>query len=96
MRYFHRTSLPIGDVLAEADRFFSAGRTAEAAGPRKRMYVGPTGRIGVAVQAEGGHYTLITIETDQVGESEADKHAKRFMATVHTRVEPTHPLRGAF
>ena len=96
MRYFHRTSLGIDQVLAEADRFFSGGRTTAEPGPRKRVFVGPTGRISVTVQAEGGHYTLITVDTDQVGESEADKHAKRFLATVHTRVEPTHELRGAY
>ena len=31
------------------------------------------------MQAEGGHYTLVTVETNQVGESEADKLAKRFL-----------------
>ncbi|MSR05624.1 MAG: hypothetical protein EXR93_00925 [Gemmatimonadetes bacterium] len=95
MRYFHRTSLGIDQVLAEADRFFSPGRTAEPAA-RKRVFTSPTGRIGVTVTAEGGHYTLITIETDQMGESEADKHAKRFLATVHAKVEPGYELRGAF
>jgi hypothetical protein len=45
---------------------------------------------------EGGHYTLITIDTDQVAESEADKLAKRFLAVVHTRAEPDHELRGAY
>lgn len=96
MRYFHRTSLPIDAVLAEADSFFAAGRTTDPSGQRSRVFAGPTGRIAVTAQAEGGHYTLITIETDQMAESEADKAAKRFMATVHTRVEPGHQLRGAF
>ena len=96
MRYFHRTSLPIDAVLAEADRFFAAGRTTAGSGHRSHVFSGPTGRITVTAQAEGGHYTLITIDTDQMGESEADKAAKRFMATVHTRVEPDHQLRGAF
>ena len=50
----------------------------------------------VSVAMEGGHYTLITIETDQVAESEADKLAKRFLSVVHTRAEPDHELRGAY
>jgi len=96
MRYFHRTPLAINRVLAEADRFFGAGRTTVESGAGRRVFVGPTGRISVSVQAEGGHYTLVTLDTDQMGESEADRHAKRFLATVHTRVEPTHELRGAY
>ena len=43
----------------------------------------------MTVQAEGGHYTLVTVETNQVGESEADKLAKRFLTLVHTMAEPT-------
>jgi hypothetical protein len=54
------------------------------------------GRITIQVTAEGGHYTLITAETDQVGESEADKLAKRFLGVVHKRMEPEHALRGAY
>lgn len=96
MRYFHRTSLSLDRTLAEADRFFSAGRTTDESGPRHRVFAGPTGHIRVAVEAEGGHYTLVTVDTDQMGESEADKQAKRFLATVHTKVEPSHELRGAY
>jgi len=48
------------------------------------------------VQAEGGHYTLVTVDTDQVGESEADKLAKRFLTLVHTRAEPGHRPIGAY
>ena len=46
--------------------------------------------------AEGGHYTLVTVETDQVGESEADRLVKRFLALVHQKVEPSHVVRGAY
>jgi hypothetical protein len=48
------------------------------------------------VQAEGGHYTLVTVDTNQVGESEADKLAKRFLTLVHTRAEPSHRPIGAY
>jgi len=83
-------------VLSEADRFFAPGRSVTESGPRRRVFSGASGRITLTARAEGGHYSLVTIETDQVGESEADKHAKRFLAVVHTRVEPAHELRGAY
>jgi hypothetical protein len=50
----------------------------------------------VSVRAEGGHYTFIDVLTDQVGESEIDKLAKRFLAELHRKVEPAHELRGAY
>lgn len=96
MRYFHRTSLAAEAVLAEADRFFGARLSPAGNAARQRAYSGSLGRITVQVAAEGGHYTLVTVETDQVGESEADKLAKRFLAVVHQRVEPEHEVRGAY
>ena len=63
--------------------------------PRRRLH-GTIGQIGVTVQADGGHYTLVTVETNQVGESEADKLAKRFLTLVHTMAEPTHRPIGAY
>ena len=70
--------------------------TAEAEQPRRLEFTGTIGRITVTVMAEGGHYTLVTVETDQVGESEADKLAKRFLTKVHTIAEPTHRPIGAY
>ena len=96
MRYFHRSSVPLDDVLAEADRYFGARLQSEASEGRSRTFSGTLGRISIDVQAEGGHYTLVTVETDQVGESELDKLAKRFMSTVHQRAEPGHEIRGAY
>jgi hypothetical protein len=52
--------------------------------------------VAVSVEAEGGHYTRITVETNQVGESEVDKLAKRFLTLVHTKAEPGHAPRGAY
>ena len=96
MKYFHRTHLTPDEVLAGADQFF--GTTLAPAGeePRRRQFTGSIGRIKVSVQAEGGHYTLVTVETDQVAESEADKLAKRFLTLVHTRAEPGHRPIGAY
>lgn len=96
MRYFHRTSVTIEEVLAEADRFFGSQLEQVEAAERARTYAGTIGKITVSVEAEGGHYTLVTVTTDQVGESEADKLAKRFLAMVHKQVHPEHEVRGAY
>lgn len=96
MKYFHRTHLAPDDVLAAAPRFFGTFLAPVEEGPRRRQFSGTIGRISVTVQAEGGHYTLVTVETNQVGESEADKLAKRFLTMVHTMAEPTHRPIGAY
>jgi hypothetical protein len=96
MRYFHRTSLSPDEVLEEADRYFPSLAAASESGDRHRVFSGTIGRIIMRVQAEGGHYTLITLETDDVGESESDRVAKRFLTTVHKRLEPTHVARGSY
>ena len=96
MKYFHRTHLPPGEVLAGAGSFFGGTLAQVGEQPRQRQFAGTIGRITVSVQAEGGHYTLVTVETDQVGESEADKLAKRFLTMVHTKAEPSHRPIGAY
>ena len=48
------------------------------------------------VRPEGGHFTQVTLATDQVAESELDKYAKRFLATLHARAEPGYEVRGAY
>ena len=96
MRYFHRSSVSPDVALSEADRFFGGSLAPSSSEARARVFSGTIGKIMVSVAMEGGHYTLITIETDQVAESEADKLAKRFLSVVHTRAEPDHELRGAY
>jgi len=83
-------------VLEEADKYFPARVNLTDSGRRYRSYAGSVGSISLRVEAEGGHYTLVTVETDQVGESEADKIAKRFITMVHQRLEPSHLARGAY
>lgn len=96
MRYFHRTpSSPI-DVLALARSFFGSRLAPSEESPRRLAYRGNLGKVTVSAKAEGGHYTLVEVETDQVGEAEVDKLAKRFLAEVHRQVEPTHEVRGAY
>ncbi len=77
-------------------RYFHRTALSADAATRARSFSGTIGRVTIRVTAEGGHYTLVTVETDQVGESEADKLAKRFLAVVHQRLEPGHALRGAY
>ena len=96
MKYFHRSHLDPDAVLARAAEFFGAKLAPAEERPRRRAWAGAIGRIGVAVQAEGGHYTLITLDTDQVGESEADKLAKRFLTVLHTFEHPSHRPIGAY
>lgn len=96
MQYFHRTSVAPEQVLEAAKRFFGA-RLAPAEETARRLgYGGGIGRITLSARAEGGHYTLVQVRTDQVGESELDKLAKRFLAEVHRLAEPEHQIRGAY
>ena len=96
MKYFHRTSVAPDEVLARATTFFGARLTPAEEQPRRRRFAGTIGQVSVTVQAEGGHYTLVTVETNQVGESEVDKLAKRFLTIVHTMAEPKHRPIGAY
>lgn len=96
MRYFHRTSLAPADVLADAKSYFGARLAPSEESPRRLAFRGALGKVTISARAEGGHYTFIDVQTDQVGESELDKVAKRFLAEVHRRVEPAHEVRGAY
>lgn len=96
MRYFHRTSVSPDAVLASATAFFGNRLTPVEEAARRRRFTGTVGKLGVSVEAEGGHYTRVTIETDQPGESELDKLAKRFLTTVHAKADPAHMVRGAY
>ena len=96
MKYFHRTSITADQAVERATGFFGTRLTPTEETPRRRGFSGTIGALTMTVQAEGGHYTLIVIETDQPGESELDKLAKRFLTMVHTMADPTHQARGAY
>jgi hypothetical protein len=96
MRYFHRTSLSPDSVLEAARRYFGARLAPSEEAPRRLSYSGAIGKIAVSARAEGGHYTFIDVQTDQMGESELDRLAKRFLAEVHQQAEPAHEVRGAY
>ena len=96
MRYFHRTTLSPDTVLTHVKTFFGARLAPADEAARRRTYAGPLGRVTIAARPEAGHYTFVEVATDQVGESELDRLAKRFLAELHRQVEPNHELRGAY
>ncbi len=96
MRYFHRTTLTPEAVLTHAKAFFGTRLAPADEAARRRTYAGALGRVTIAARAEGGHYTFVEVATDQVGESELDRLAKRFLAELHRQAEPSHELRGAY
>lgn len=96
MKYAHRTHLAPERALAEAARFFGARLGPVAEEPRRLAFAGAVGRVSVSVATDGGHANVVTVETDQVGESEADKLAKRFLTLLHAHEDPTHRPIGAY
>ena len=96
MKYFHRAHLAPDDVLARATDFLGRRLTPVEESARRRRFSGAIGQVTLSVQAEGGHYTLVTVETNQVGESEADKLAKRFLTELHTLEHGSHRPIGAY
>jgi hypothetical protein len=93
MRHFHRTQLLPADVLVEADAFFPAlGLTAGAVAERARTFSGARGTQRLHVRPEGGHYTFVEADTDQMGESRMDRNVKRFFVRLHRRADPAHSL----
>lgn len=96
MRYYHRTSIPAERVLEAAKAYFGTRLAPAEETPRRRAWRGALGHVSVGARAEGGHYTLIEVQTDQVGEAELDRLAKRFLSEVHQLAEPAHQVRGAY
>ena len=93
MRHFYRSHLAPADVLAAADRFFpDLGVVQRTTAPRSRTYAGPLGALKLSVKSEGGHYTFVEVNTDQMGESRLDRNVKKFFVTLHRREDPAHEL----
>ena len=91
MRLFHRTSVGPAAVIEQADRFFHAlGLAASSSEDRARTFSGPLGTMTLRVRMEGGHYTLVEVETDQIGESRLDKNVKKFFVALHRLADPSH------
>ena len=97
MRHYHRTHVTPASVLAAADEFFpTLGLTRQATGERSRSYGGELGTAKLTAKPEGGHYTVIEVETDQMGESRLDRNVKRFFVRVHRQADPSHKLAAAY
>jgi hypothetical protein len=97
MRHFHRTHLVPADVVVAADEFFATlGMTASPTGSRSRSYSGPLGAMTLLVRPEGGHYTFVEANTDQIGESRLDKNVKKFFVALHRRADPSHKLTAGY
>jgi hypothetical protein len=97
MRHFYRTHLVPAAVIAAADRFFPTIELAPTAtAPRARTFTGPLGTMTLSARPEGGHYTFVEVETDQMGESRLDRNVKRFFVTLHREADPAHKLEAAY
>ena len=97
MRLFHRTSVPPAAVMELADAHFTAlGLKPTHSAARSRTYTGPLGTMTLAVRMEGGHYTFVEVETDQIGESRLDKNVKRFFVALHRKADPAHALEAGY
>src|ERR1700755_1861652 len=93
MRHFYRSHMNLADVLASADVFFPGiGLTQTTTAPKSRTYSGPLGALKLSVRAEGGHYTFVQVDTDQMGESRMDRNVKRFFVALHRTEDPSHEL----
>jgi hypothetical protein len=97
MRHFYRSHLAPAEVLALADRFFSEIELAQqTTAPRTRTFSGALGTMKLAVKSEGGHYTFVEVDTDQMGESRLDRNVKRFFVTLHRTEDPSHALDASY
>jgi hypothetical protein len=96
VKYFHRTTVTPDAAIARAAAVFGGRLAPVSEGARSRSWSGALGTVAVTAAPEGGHYTLVTVSTDQPGESELDKLAKRYLGEVHVLAEPGHELRGAY
>jgi hypothetical protein len=96
MQYFYRSHATPEAALAFARSFFPGRGLPGNVSGDDAAFSDARGTIKVHVEIEGGHYTLVTVGTGDVGESEIDKVAKRFLAELHTLDEPSHLVRGAY
>ena len=97
MRLFHRTHLVPADVVQAADTFFPKLELAlKEQGARMRVFTGALGTMRLTVKPEGGHYTFVEVETDQIGESRLDKNVKKFFVHLHRTADPSHSLEAGY
>ena len=96
MQYFYRAHTRPERVLALAQTYFVGHGFAGGSEGDDASYSDMRGHVTLKNESEGGHYTRVTVATDDVGESELDKVAKRFLSELHAAEEPGHVVRGAY
>ncbi|MEJ7810482.1 MAG: hypothetical protein WKG32_08760 [Gemmatimonadaceae bacterium] len=97
MRHYHRTHVTADSVLSLADTYFAKlGLALSGTADRSRTFAGPLGALTLRVGSEGGHYTRIDVDTDQMGESRLDRNVKRFFVQVHRAADSTYTLQAAY
>jgi hypothetical protein len=45
---------------------------------------------------EGGHYTFVQADTDQMGESRLDRNVKKFFVRLHRTEDPSHQIAASY
>jgi hypothetical protein len=97
MRHFYRSHVAPADVLTAADAFFpTIGLSQSTTTPRARTFTGTLGTLNLSAKPEGGHYTFVQAETDQMGESRLDRNVKRFFVSLHRTEDPKHVLSASY
>ena len=97
MRHFYRTHLTPAAVIQAADAFFPTLQLAPSAtAARSRTFGGSLGTLTLSAKPEGGHYTFVEVDTDQMGESRLDRNVKRFFVTLHRQADPAHRLEASY
>jgi hypothetical protein len=97
MRHFYRTHISPAEVLSAADEFFpEIGLGQNTTAPRTRTYSGQLGALKLSAKPEGGHYTFVQVETDQMGESRLDRNVKRFFVGLHRTEDPSHLIHPSY
>ncbi len=97
MQYFHRAHGKPETILGFADTWFGGRGFSRSTGAGDHArFTDPRGPVGVRVEVEGGHYVRVTVGTQDVGESELDKLAKRFLSELHRAEAPRYKVRGAY
>ncbi len=96
MQYFYRAHTTPEQVMEFARNWYGTrGFNASGSGD-SATFTDPRGAVSIAIEIEGGHYVRVTVGTRDVGESEIDKVAKRFLSELHATEEPGHAVRGAY
>jgi hypothetical protein len=97
MKYFYRAHVTPEAVLQQAERFFTTRGLGRTGGDTSAAtWTDARGAVKLSVEIEGGHFTRATVTTSEVGESELDRLAKRFLAELHATEDGNHAVRGAY